>query len=193
MPPTASIDYVSQHIIERSTSGNGPVIVGIDGPDCAGKSTFAKNLVTRLKGGRSTLLIHFDDYANTKEKRERAGEFSVESFLYDYFDEAALCAALDAIAICAINVVIVEGLFLFRPALVDRFDLRIRIEVDPEVILARALARDVGQIGDSMWVERHYREQCLPAQARYIADHRPASAADIVLFSTSGGHLEFRR
>lgn len=185
------------HVIERAIrlrdNNAGPIFIAIDGPDCAGKSTFARNIASELKDMYEIILIHFDDYANSKEIREKQGEFSVLGFQYDYFDEGALLRTLSAIKDATIDFVLVEGLFLLRPSIASCFSLRIRIEVAPDTVLERAMARDVGQIGDAKWVRRHYVEQCIPAQEQYVAAFAPDASADVLLFSCPDGSIELRR
>ena len=136
--------------------------------------------------------MHFDDYANPKARREARGQFSIEAFLEDYFDEDAMCRSLHALSTgsSGIDVILVEGLFLFRSRLFDRFDYRVRLEADVDTILARALARDVGRIGDAEWVRRHYVEQCIPAQRRYVAEYAPAARAQLIVTSHADGSFE---
>jgi len=78
----------------------------------------------------------------------------VEGFLNDFFDyEALIKSALEPFASFSrerrplADIMLVEGLFLFRKELVNYFDLRLRLEINEELLLRRALARDVGQLG----------------------------------------------
>lgn len=186
------VQDIACRISQEVPQGNKPFFVGLDGPDCAGKTTVAKNLVAELKDKFCTVLVHFDDYANQEFIRKSVKQFSVDAFLWNYFDENAICRSLDALSRLpsGLDVIIVEGLFLFRPRLAGRFDYRVRLEVDVDTILARALARDVGQIGDAEWVRRHYVEQCIPAQCRYVAEHLPAGRAQLVATSHADGSFE---
>jgi uridine kinase len=177
-----------------------PLIVGIDGPDCAGKTVMGKLLLRQLMVRRRTLLIHADDYLHPKDHRERRGEFSVEGFLFDYFDQGALLrgvlevmSELSASTGVKADILIVEGMFLFRPPLNAHFSFRIRMEIAEDILLERALNRDVGVIGDEAWVREHYTSQCIPAQRLYRLDVDPGAQADVLVDVNRDGRFELRR
>ncbi len=78
-------------------------------------------------------------------------------------------------------VLLVDGVFLLRPELRDRWTLRVYVHVSEAVTLERALARDVARFGSTDTVLERYRHRYLPGQARYRADASPAQAAHIVI------------
>jgi uridine kinase len=180
-----------------------PLIVGIDGPDCAGKTTMSRLLLQQFMSRSRTLLIHADDYLHAQAHRERRGEFSVEAFLFDYFDQDALLrGALEVMSGIGggsgikPDILIVEGMFLFRPPLNAYFRFRIRMEIPEDLLLERAMKRDVGVIGDEAWVRKHYTRQCIPAQRLYRTEADPATQADILIdvhqdgrFGIRGAHI----
>jgi len=184
-----TFDQLSSHLarfIAGRCAGK-PIFIAVDGPDCSGKSTLSRSLVGELKNDFPVVLIHFDDYLNPKHRREHQGEFSIEGFLYDYFDEKALIKSVlvparqDLSQPPYTQVIIVEGLFLLRPTLAPYFDVRFRLEIEDDLILERAYRRDVGALGSEVWVKRHYNEQCLPAQRFYRNSIAPQNLADIVV------------
>lgn len=176
------------------------IVVGIDGPDCSGKSTLCRALVTELKENLRVVPIHLDDYLNRPAQRNQHGEFSVDGFLNDYFDyESLIRSALKPFVasskhapVCG-EIMIVEGLFLFRKELAGYFDVRIRLEIDEDLLLLRALARDVGQLGSEAWVRRHYLQQCIPAQRRYIETTALRELAHLVIDVLPEDNYELRR
>ncbi|MHB8160613.1 MAG: nucleoside/nucleotide kinase family protein [Thermoleophilia bacterium] len=185
-------------ILKAKLSFLSPLIVAIEGPDCAGKTTFSRRLLTVLKDRASVLLIHFDDYLNAEEKRIIGGEFSPQAFLDNYFDKDALISAIlhpafeakQADSFCFANIILVEGLFLFSDPLNSYFDLRFLFDVDESTIIDRAMDRDIGSLGSADWVRRHYFEQCLPAQ-RIYRDLIPVyQIADRVITIRSNGLYE---
>lgn len=187
----------AQHIALELSSTFGdqtdPIIVGIDGPDCSGKSTLAQLTLCELKQDFSVVVIHFDDYLNSPATRERKGTLSLEAFYYDYFDWETMTAGIKALRSLPsdlLNFVIVEGLFLFTPERRGIFDYRIRLEIDDKLLLERALARDVGHLGDEAWVRTHYLQQCIPAQKFYLNDCNPRIAADMHLRCNQFGDYE---
>jgi uridine kinase len=164
------------------------IIIAVDGPDCSGKSTLCRSLNGILMKNYTSVLVHFDDYLNEKEIREKRGEFSVEGFLYDFFDEGALLKSIinpskenDLIHKIYPEIIIVEGLFLLRPHLISKYDLRIRLEIDDELLLKRAMQRDTGVLGSANWVEKHYTQQCIPAQKRYREIDKPNISSHIIV------------
>lgn len=163
-----------------------PLIIGIDGPDCAGKTTLSRELLRHFMAHKRVLLVHADDYLHAKDYREQRGEFSVEGFLLDYFDQEAIARGVlepmtDASAGVRPDLVILEGMFLYRPPLSAHFGYRIRMEIAEDHVLERALKRDVGVIGDEPWVREHYTRQCIPAQRIYRQEADPAGQADVVI------------
>lgn len=172
-----------------------PVLVGIDGVDGSGKTTYAAALSALLE--RPCLVVHLDDFHHPAAIRHRLGRDSPESFLRDTYDLAAFercvlgplsrgdrritTAAFDhrrdrtvesdPVTVTDQTVVIVEGLFLHRDELCDRWDASVLLDVPFEVSVARLAARD-GSYPDpahpSMrrYVEgqRLYFEQCRPRE-----------------------------
>ena len=78
-------------------------------------------------------------------------------------------------------VLIFEGVFLLRPELIDRWDLRIFVSATIERVVARARSRDLARLGTPVAVERRFRSRYLPSQKHYFATVRPADHADILV------------
>lgn len=183
-------------------------IVGIDGVDLSGKTLLAYDLAEVLcRHGEEVVLIHEDDFLNSAEIRYQQGEWSVTGFYEDFFDFRALVDnillpvqaakpveyAFQSYApyrshdsyrrytIGLQDLVLVEGLFLLRKELRGYLDLMIRLKIPAELVLKRALARDVPTLGPYEYVRRHYERQVLPAQALYERLGDPDSIADIVI------------
>lgn len=192
--------HVADLIVLEYQRHSGAIIVGIDGPDCSGKSTLCRALVTELKEKFRVVPIHLDDYLNAPAHRDQRGKFSVDGFLNDYFDsESLIQSALEPFLFSSqsehafAEIMIVEGLFLFRRELVDYFNLRVRLEIDDDLLLRRALARDVGQIGSESWVRHHYLDQCIPAQSRYRETTPLPELVHLVVNVLSEDNYELRR
>jgi uridine kinase len=131
--------------------------LGVDGRDAAGKTTLADALGTLTGATR----IRLDDFHRPAEQRV--------DYYRDAFDLTAFADAVRRVD----GAVVADGVFLFRPELDGLWDVRIRLEVDPEEQLRRAAAR-----GDA--VER-YATRYRPAHDAYEAAVRPADRADVVL------------
>jgi uridine kinase len=78
-------------------------------------------------------------------------------------------------------VLIFEGVFLMRPELIDRGDLRIFVSAAFEETVARARSRDAVLYGTPLDVERRFRNRYLPSQRFYSDTVRPADHADILV------------
>ncbi|GAA2127556.1 cytidylate kinase family protein [Streptomyces synnematoformans] len=183
-----------------------PVRVAVDGPPAAGKTTLADELAVVLRAeGREVIRATVDDFLFPRAQRYRRGRYSAEGCYFDAHDRAALCRVLldplgpgghrrfrhavydrDADApssppettAAADAVLLFDGVFLLRPELVDRWDLRIFVSVPFEQTVRRARARDAADAADT---ERSWRHRYLPAQQLYVATARPTRRADIVV------------
>lgn len=174
--------------------GDSCVLIGVDGVDGAGKTTFADELAVHVS--RPTVRISVDDFHNVSALRYRLGRDSAEGFWLDAFNYPRLIAdvleplrasrryrprahdlASDAIVDEGWRtaprdaVVIIDGLFLLRPQLSGRFDLVIFVDV-PFRIAAERLARRDGA---------RPMERYVGASRRYLASCDPKSCADVLI------------
>ena len=76
-----------------------------------------------------------------------------------------------------------DGVFLLRPELIDRWDLRIFVSAGFAETLARARVRDLVPLGSAARVEQRFRNRYLPSQQRYFDTVRPTDLADIVVYN----------
>jgi uridine kinase len=185
-----------------------PTRVAIDGPPASGKTTLADELAVVLRGqGRSTIRATIDDFLFPRAQRYRRGEYSAEGCYFDTHDtdglnrvlldplgpdgdrrfkhtihdhtsDSALSPPLTTVPAGA--VLIFDGVFLLRPELVDRWDLRIFVSVELEETVRRAVIRD-GRTSSPAVVERRWRERYIPSQQLYFDAVRPTERAHIVV------------
>lgn len=180
------------------------VLVAIDGPDAAGKTTLAAQIGQAVR--RPVVTASIDGWHNPREVRLRRGELSPEGYFLDSFDLEALAseclapfrsgavtvqtakfdyrteaAAGAALAPEAEAALLFEGVFLQRPELLAFWDLRVYVHVPESVTLSRALRRDLNLFGSEAEVRRRYEGRYLPGQALYRAAASPTEAADIVI------------
>lgn len=73
-----------------------------------------------------------------------------------------------------------DGVFLMRPELVDRWELRIFVSTALEKIVDRAVIRE-RRMSSQDEVERRWRERYIPSQQLYFATAHPADHADIIV------------
>ncbi|MGY1603617.1 hypothetical protein [Geodermatophilus sp. SYSU D00815] len=71
--------------VRRLSAQRSPCVVGIDGPDAAGKTTLADRLAGLLGAAR----VRGDGFLHPREHRYRRGELSPEGCYRDSFDDAA--------------------------------------------------------------------------------------------------------
>ena len=113
-----------------------PALVAIDGADAAGKTTLADELATFL--GAPVTRIGADAFLRPPEERYRRGRESPEGYYEDAVDHEALRESLADAA----GLVIVDGVFLFRPELDDLWSFRVFVEINEAASLRRGVRRD---------------------------------------------------
>ena len=160
--------------------------VGISGLDGAGKTTFAKELLESLKAeGLDPALLHIDDFNNHLVQKRiydayMRGDFTAEHFETYYQESIEYEAAAKAIAEAkSKGLVIVEGVFLFKPQLNHLFDLRFEIDTPPSVARTR-FARRKEEIDDPRPVEV-FDDIWLPAFQRYREEYGSGFEIDITI------------
>ena len=204
---------VLDRVVERVLgSGAGRVRVGVDGRTASGKSSFARELADRIArtGGREVLLASLDDFNRPWRDRRLYDRESGEGYYRNVLDHQAVRRLLlDPVApggsgICALcsldprtqsdhsavtvtaapdAVVVVEGVFAFRPELDGCWDLRVWLEIPAELAVHRGVGRDAVRVGDE--VERLHRDRYLPGEELYLAEVDPVGRADVVIDNTS--------
>jgi len=183
--------------------------VAVDGPPAAGQTTLADELALLLRArGREVIRASTESFHLPREQRYRRGEFSPEANYHDSFDYDTLRRVLldplgpdgdrryqhavyDLDTDTAVSaptttgpasaVLLLDGVFLLRPELIDRWDLSIFVSVSFERTLDRVRIRDLALLGSTAEVERRFRTRYIPAQKLYFATARPADHADIIV------------
>jgi uridine kinase len=199
-----------------------PTRVAIDGPPAAGKTTLGDELAVVLRTeGREVIRVSIESFLLPRSQRYRRGEYSAEGCYYDSFDFDALhrvlldplgpggdrrfqqavydrptetALSLPVTTAPADAVLLFDGVFLLRPELVDRWDLRIFVSAAFEETLDRARTRDLTLFGSAAEVERRHRERYRPSQQFYFDTVRPTDHADIIVHNdlTQQPAWEFR-
>jgi uridine kinase len=186
-----------------------PTVIAVDGVDGSGKTTFASQLARAIQhAGRPTLIVHEDDFLAPREVRYRLGRHSPEGFFRDSYDVTALVthvldplrpggdrrvrrqmfdhrtdspidAPVEKVPIDA--VVIIEGMFLHRDELADRWDWSVFLDV-PFTETARRMAQRDGTHPDP---EHPTMRRYVEGQRIYLASCRPRERATVVLDNAS--------
>ncbi len=185
-----------------------PTRVAIDGPPAAGKTTLADELAVVLRAqGRDVIRATIDDFLLPRAQRYPRGEYSAEGCYFDAHDYDALNRVLldplgpggdrrfqhavyDHAADTAMSppvttatagaVLVFDGVFLMRPELIDRWDLRVFVSTALEKTVDRAVIRE-RRVSSRTDVERRWRERYIPSQQLYFATARPIEQADIIV------------
>ncbi|WP_184833109.1 uridylate kinase [Allocatelliglobosispora scoriae] len=186
-----------------------PVRVAVDGRPAAGKTTLADELAAVLREqGREVIRASIDDFLLPVAQRHRRGEDSAEGCYHDSFDFDTLYRALldplgpggdrrfhqvvydrgtdtsivqPVTTASADAVLLFDGVFLMRPELVQRWELRIFVSVAFEETLQRARTRDLAVYGSVERVERRFQSRYRPSQQLYFDTVRPLDHADVVV------------
>ena len=148
-----------------------PALIGVDGVDGSGKTTFADRLRTRYEElGRTAHVVHMDDFLNERTVRYRLGRHSPEGYFRDTYDLAAFSTKIieplrragpprwivrrvfdyrtnqpvhePPTEVAAGEVVIVEGMFLHRDELLGTWDMSVFLDVPFTISVARMARRD---------------------------------------------------
>ncbi len=163
------------------------VIVGVNGLDCAGKTTFAQKLLQILNlNGLKTTILHIDHFNNNDVQKKVYDAHKKGALTSDllglYYDEsinyedakAAICSASQNVC-----VLIVEGVFLFKDIINALLDVRVLLLVNPDKARGRfAVRKEIERddrpltVFDDIW---------LPSYKRYNEEEMPEEKCDFIL------------
>ena len=178
---------------EQHRSINRPFVVGINGIDCSGKTTFAKAMSKYFSYYKIVNNhLDIDTFNNPVIESE-----TYKAFVSDSWDEEDLNKYYKLIinysdAIRAVSeykkkypLVILEGIFIYKPQLADLFDLKIYLDIDISLgrkrfAKRRSLKRDKRpfDIYDKIW---------MLSQIRYESEVHPKQISDLVIAYNDNG------
>ncbi|GAB2697515.1 nucleoside/nucleotide kinase family protein [Thalassiella azotivora] len=198
-------DRVEAAVDPADPAGRDVVLVGVDGVDGAGKTTFADELAAVLRArGRAVLRAGHDDFHHPRARRYARGRDSAEGFWLDSFDDEAFTRLLLAplgpggdrrvrtrshdlatdavvdeppVTVAPGTVVVVDGLFLHRDELADHWHLSVLLDVPFEVSVARMAVRDGSHPDPAAASNARY----VGGQRLYHAAADPRARADLVV------------
>ena len=172
---------------EKYRSINQSFVIGINGIDCSGKTTFAKLVSKYFTHYKiENVCLDIDNFNNPAIESE-----TYKAFVSDSWDEEDLNKYYELIinfsdATRAVSeskkkysVVILEGIFIYKPQLVDIFDLKIYLDIDISLgrkrfAKRRSIERDKRpfDIYDEIWMLSHLR---------YESEVHPKRISDLVI------------
>lgn len=186
-----------------------PTRVAIDGITAAGKSTFARELTSVVHAlGRPVVHVTMDGFHNPRAVRYRQGRMSGDGYYDDAYDFASLISHVliplgpngdgryrpevldletdrviegEPVRTPSNTVLIVDGTFLQRPELQPHWDLCVFLDTEPDVALARGIARDSEALGGEDAARAGYEQRYHAACLRYLESVRPGERAEIVV------------
>jgi uridine kinase len=202
------IDEVVKRIVERRVEApeNRSLLVGISGIDGCGKGYLAEQIEARLaQHAVTSAVINVDGWLNLPEKRfdrdasaERFYESAIrfdEFFselviplrnqksvylIADFVEETAGQYRKHVYNIKHVDVILVEGIFLFKQAYRSLFDLAIWVDCSFATALARALQRAQEGLPPAETIAA-YETIYFPAQKIHFDQDNPRGFADLIL------------
>ena len=206
MKPDSSssiFEEVTSREIER---GGAAILVGISGIDGSGKGYVTRQFVSRLESaGVRAAAINVDGWLNlpaVRFRRKRPAERFYEKALRldemfeklvlplkrrrsirivaDFTEETAASFRPQVYEYHDVEVIVLEGIYLFKREYREYFDLRLWIDCSFETALARAVARAQEGLSPEETVSA-YRTIYFPAQAIHFERDDPRAAAHLVL------------
>ena len=186
--------------------------VAIDGLTAAGKTSLGHELARGLsRRGRPVFRASLDDFKRPWRERHLYDRTSGAGFYRNAFDREAACRLLlepsgptgdGVVALCSIDpitqidhsavtttmppngVLLVDGLFAYRPEINAYWDLRVWVEIDTELSVRRGTERDAAREGGIAAAETLHRERYLVAELLYIDEVDPRSFVDVIVDNT---------
>jgi uridine kinase len=196
--------------VARQIDAIGPqrLRVAVDGATAAGKTSFGHELASALRMlGRPTLRASLDDFKRPWSEAHLYDRRSGEGYYRNAQDFDAVVRLLltpasangdGRVALCSIDpitqqnhqdiqvtapanaILVVDGVFAFRPEYNEHWDFRIHLDVDLEHSITRGVARDEEREGREE-AERVHRDRYARAEAIYVAEVDPSRIADLVI------------
>lgn len=179
-----------------------PLFIGLAGGSGSGKSTIAEEVVARLDG--KVALLHHDAYYRNRtdltfEERTRVNydhPDSLETELlvkhlerlrsglaidHPVYDFSVHLRSNETVPVPPARVVVVEGiLVLSDPQLRSELDLKIFVDTDPDLRLARRLERDIAERGRTVESVIHqYFSTVRPMHLEFVEPSR--RYADLII------------
>jgi uridine kinase len=212
-PPSGEPALVLDRLVAMIDGlGNHRQRIAIDGLTAAGKTSLGHELALGLsRRGRSAFRASLDDFKRPWSERHLYDRLSGEGYYRNAFDrEAALRLLLDPsgpagdglVALCSIDpltqidhsavksampsngVLIVDGVFAYRPEINSSWDLRIWVEIDTELSVRRGIERDAAIDGGVEEAEALHRDRYLAGELIYIGEVDPRSFVEVIIDNT---------
>jgi uridine kinase len=201
------LDLLTSKIVatRAGKSAEQAILVGISGIDAGGKGFMTEKIAQRLQEADwRVATINADDWLNLPEvcmSQSKPGEHFYEHAVRfdEMFDQLIVPLkenrAVSFVADCAdakgnrrkrsyefrqIDIVLLEGIFLFKPAYRHHFDLTVWVDCSFATALKRAIARCQEGLPPAETI-RDFSTIYFPAQRIHFAKDNPQAAADFII------------
>lgn len=205
MEQNALFVKLKEEILRLQKLKEKPLRVAINGVEGAGKTTFAASFCTFLqRDGVGAIHVSIDGFHYNKAYRYQQGRNSAKGYYEDSYQEEAfvekvLLASqkefpsyikavhdlktdeyldLAPIHINNDSVLITDGAYLFKPAYIQHWDLKIYLEVDFDTARGRGVQRDCLHLGGIIEAEEKFKKRYHAASKLYIESCQPQTKAD---------------
>lgn len=183
------------------------LLVGISGIDASGKGLVANKLAERLSAF-SVAVINADGWLNLPHVRfSRHADADHDRHFYenalrldemferlilplkqnrsinltaDYAEETATEFRAHSYVFDDIDIILLEGIFIFKPSYVDYFDLKVWVECSFETAMKRAITRSQEGLTEAETITA-YESIYFPAQRLHFRLDSPQTASDLIL------------
>src|SRR6266480_3038374 len=209
------LDFFASKIVATRTekSAEQAILVGISGIDAVGKGFITEKIAKRLReSGWRVATINADDWLNLPEvwmSRRTQGEHFYEHAMHfdKMFDQLIVPLkenrAVSFVADCAdakgkkrkhryefrkIDIVLLEGIFLFKPAHRRHFDLTAWVDCSFATALKRAITRCQEGLSPAE-TARAFSTIYFPAQRIHFARDNPQGAADFIIQNDNASRI----
>ena len=186
------------------------LLVGVSGIDASGKGFVSERIAAALTAaGYRVALINADGWLNlphvrfARDNSDRGRHFYENALRLDeMFERLVLPLAahrkvdltMDFAAETAadfrpkrvvftdIDIILLEGIFIFKLRFADHFDLKVWLDCDPDTALTRAIGRKQEGLSPAETIAA-YKTIYFPAQKYHFEIDDPRSLADIVVLN----------
>jgi len=182
------MDNIFAELLEKIAADR-PRVIAIDGPAASGKSTIAELIATRF----GSAVFHMDDFFLPPELKtperlsEPGGNVDYERFKSEITDRLFLSQWLsfnkyncqtDSLSPMEIELalpVVIEGSYCLHPLLRGVFDLKIFLDVSPDIQMRRVIQRG------GLELSKRFQNEWIPLENVYFDELKIRELCDVIV------------